>query len=64
MGDAAEAQDYLLTYGQAWLETPGALDWLAEAFAGLLATELAILDATEDTGDGGRRRRPTPPPRR
>jgi hypothetical protein len=60
MGDAAEAQDYVLSYGQAWLETPGALDWLAKAFAGLLATELAILEATEATG----RRRAGPPPRR
>jgi tetratricopeptide (TPR) repeat protein len=62
MGDDAEAQDYVLSYGQAWLGTPGALDWLATAFAGLLATEFAILEATEEEETG--RQRAGPPPRR
>jgi tetratricopeptide (TPR) repeat protein len=61
MGDEAEAQDYILTYAQAWLDTPGALDWLAEAYAGLLTRELALMEAMEDPP---RRRRPAPPPRR
>jgi hypothetical protein len=61
MGDEAEAQDYILTYAQAWLDTPGALDWLAEAYAGLLTRELALMEALDDPP---RRRRPAPPPRR
>ena len=61
MGDEAEAQDYILTYAQAWLATPGALEWLAEAYAGLLTRELAFTEAMEDLP---RQRRPGPPPRR
>jgi tetratricopeptide (TPR) repeat protein len=61
MGDESEAQDYVLTYARAWLSTPGALDWLADAFAGLLTRELALMEATEDSP---RRRRPAPSPRR
>lgn len=42
MGDANEAVWYVMESAQAWVETPGALEWLAEALTRLVAPHAAI----------------------